>query len=63
MRIGDLVRVCPRDSDRRERNAGVILRFDLYYSGSTPTSLAEVLWTDGPGWIDVKRIEKLGEVK
>jgi len=59
MVIGDLVRIKPDDTDPRNRNAGLILRFDVHHpdSSSTMIRIAEVLWVQGAGWIDIDRIE------
>ena len=61
MQKGDLVRVKRDDTDIRGRNAGVVLGFDVYHpdSSSMMIRIANVLWSDGPGWIDLERIEKL----
>tara|TARA_B100000683_G_C12172847_1_gene425080 strand:- start:229 stop:429 length:201 start_codon:yes stop_codon:yes gene_type:complete len=61
MNVGDLVRVKRDDTDIRGRNAGMILTFDTHHPDSSAVMIriARVLWPDGPGWIDLERIEKL----
>ena len=61
MNVGDLVRVKRVDTDIRGRNAGVILDFSTHHPDSSAMviRIARVLWSDGPGWIDLERIEKL----
>ena len=64
MKVGDLVRIRPDDSDPRDRLAGIILQLDSYHREShlgriTVDPIAEVLWESGPSWIDLKRIEKI----
>jgi len=70
MRRGDLVRVKISDLDVRNRHSGILLKIDMWdssarsnskWGSSTPvcTGLAEVLWDDGPGWIDAQRIESI----
>ena len=59
MKIGDLVRVKHTDSDIRNRNSGIILKFDTcFLTGSNDKMhITEVLWNDEPSWIDTNRIE------
>jgi hypothetical protein len=65
MKIGDLVRVKHTDSDIRNRNAGIILKFDACFFGSTrgdKIRITQVLWDDKPAWIDSGRIELIKNV-
>jgi len=58
MKIQDLVKMKDRDSDKRSRTTGIILKLDWHNSLSSAMILiAEVLWDSGPGWIDSSRIE------
>lgn len=61
MSVGDLVRVKRDDSDIRGRDAGVILDFDMHHPDSSAMMIriVRVLWSSGPSWIDLERIEKL----
>jgi hypothetical protein len=61
MEIGNLVRVKRSDSDIRNRNSGIIIKFDTCYSTSSrdKINITEVLWQCGPSWIDTGRIEVL----
>ena len=60
MEIGRLVRVKPDDNDIRGRTSGIVLKFDSHRgSDNKIINIAEVLWSDGPGWIAVNRIELL----
>jgi hypothetical protein len=64
MRVGDLVRVKPSDSDIRDRTAGVVINFDIYCrdKGNGPAvNIVEVLWGDKPSWITKDRIEVISE--
>ena len=66
MKIGDMIRVKLCDSDRRDRNSGVILKFDVYHSDGgfgAETPIVEVLWPFGPSWIAKSRIEVLNEAR
>jgi hypothetical protein len=59
MKIGDLVRVKRKDSDIRNRNSGIVLKFDMCFLQSRrgKMHITKVLWSAGPSWIDASRIE------
>jgi len=61
MKIGDLIQIKKDDSDPQNRNAGLILRFDVHHpdDSNSMIRIAEVLWARGAGWIDVDRIEEI----
>ena len=64
MKVGDLVRVKPSDSDIRDRTAGVAIKFDIYCldNGNGPAvPIVEVLWVDKLSWIAKDRIEVISE--
>lgn len=59
MKVGDLVRVKHSDSDIRNRNSGIVLRFDSCFLSNSKEKMhiTEVIWDDEPSWIDSSRIE------
>jgi len=61
VKVGDLVRMKPTDSDHRGRVAGVVLKFDVHHpdSSSQVIQIAEILWNTGKSWIDRSRIEAI----
>jgi hypothetical protein len=64
MRVGDLVRVKLCDSDRRDRDSGVVLKFDVYRSDGgfgAKAPIVEILWPSGPSWVAKPRIEVIRE--
>ena len=56
---GDLVRVKLTDPDIRNRSSGIVLKFDVHHPDDSGLviPIVEVLWDDGPSWIDRDRIE------
>ncbi|MBC8408839.1 MAG: hypothetical protein H8E12_08995 [Rhodobacteraceae bacterium] len=61
MKVGDLVRVKRSDSDIRNRNSGIVLKFDTCFNSGAcgKMQITEVLWQSGLSWIDSSRIEVL----
>ena len=64
IKIGDLVRVKHSDSDIRNRNSGIVLRFDTCFltNSNEKMHITEVIWSDEPSWIDSNRIELIKNV-
>jgi len=64
IKIGDLVRVKHSDPDIRNRNSGIVLRFDTCFltNSSEKMHITEVIWDDEPSWIDSSRIELIKNV-
>tara|TARA_Y100000034_G_scaffold136102_1_gene210808 strand:+ start:4816 stop:5034 length:219 start_codon:yes stop_codon:yes gene_type:complete len=54
MKRGDLVRVKRNDTDIRDRDAGIVIKFDTYNGRE---EIVEVLWNNGHSWILRKRLE------
>ena len=54
MKRGDLVRVKRDDTDIRDRDAGIVIKFDTY---NGKEEIVEVLWNNGHNWILRKRLE------
>ena len=67
MKSGDLVKFdCADSYPGDERNLGIAMRFDNYYSGGDRRNpaepLVEVLWNTGEaGWILKKRVKVMNE--
>ena len=64
MVTGDLVIFNDVPDSLEKRILGVIIRFDIYRGdggNGTATPIAEVLWSEGPGWIASSRIEVFSE--
>ena len=59
MKKGDLVRVKHSNLDIRNRNSGIVIKFDTCFltNSKERLNITEVLWVAGPSWIDSNRIE------
>ncbi len=63
---GDLVRlkkgeyIGKSDPWTRENVTGIVLRFDLHHPDDSALVIrvVEVLWDDGPAWVEVTKLEK-----
>jgi hypothetical protein len=62
---GDLVEYAGLSYEAEGRTRGIAIRFDIYESQvlghMLKTPLVEVLWEQGPGWIDRQRVVVIDE--
>ena len=65
MKQGDLVEYVGLSYEAEGRTYGIAMRFDIYESEvlghMLKTPLVEVLWDQGPSWIDRQRIRVIDE--